>query len=112
MHESLVSQPVAWERRPQDVLHDNCSRAACRTARYAGPAPIARQPLERLESGVLTRRNSDTSLPNISQYIQQLAIKFGDIAREGRAIASHHALRKAEAAVVEDPDDLIALNPS
>ena len=65
-----------------------------------------------LESGVLTRRNSDTSLPNIFQYIQQLAIKLGAMAREGRAIASHHALRNAEAGVVEDPDDLIALNPS
>ncbi|MDX2485290.1 MAG: GntR family transcriptional regulator [Pseudodonghicola sp.] len=38
-----------------------------------------------------------------------LAIAQGDIAWEGRVIAAHHALRKAEEAVQATPDDLTAL---
>ena len=38
-----------------------------------------------------------------------LAIDQGDVAWEGRVIAAHHALRKAEAAVQAAPDDLAAL---
>lgn len=38
-----------------------------------------------------------------------LAIELGDIAWEGRVIAAHHALQKAETAVAADPDDLVAL---
>lgn len=37
------------------------------------------------------------------------AIALGDIAWEGRVIAAHHRLQKAEAAVVATPDDLTAL---
>jgi len=37
------------------------------------------------------------------------AIELGDVAWEGRVIAAHHALRKAEAQVVANPDDLTAL---
>ncbi len=38
-----------------------------------------------------------------------LAIDFGDVAWEGRVIAAHHALRKAETHVTETTDDLAAL---
>ncbi len=38
-----------------------------------------------------------------------LAITHGTVAWEGRVIAAHHALRKAEAAVQATPDDLTAL---
>jgi len=38
-----------------------------------------------------------------------LAIARGDTAWEGRVIAAHHALRKAEDRVVASPDDLTAL---
>lgn len=38
-----------------------------------------------------------------------LAIEHGDVDWEGRAIAAHHRLRKAEAAVAADPDELNAL---
>ena len=37
------------------------------------------------------------------------AIGRGDVAWEGRVIAAHHALQKAEAAVMSAPDDLSAL---
>ncbi|SHH97445.1 GntR family transcriptional regulator [Marivita hallyeonensis] len=37
------------------------------------------------------------------------AITRGDVSWEGRVIAAHHALQKAEAAVTEAPDDLTAL---
>ncbi|MDA5557810.1 GntR family transcriptional regulator [Shimia sp. MMG029] len=37
------------------------------------------------------------------------AIALGDVAWEGRVIAAHHALQKAEAAVAGAPDDLVAL---
>ena len=37
------------------------------------------------------------------------AIAFGDVAWEGRVMAAHHALQKAEAAVAETPNDLTAL---
>lgn len=37
------------------------------------------------------------------------ALERGDIAWEGRLIAAHHALQKAEAAVTNTPDDLTAL---
>ncbi len=37
------------------------------------------------------------------------AIELGDVAWEGRVIAAHHALQKAEAAVIAAPDDLTAL---
>ncbi|MEM9342053.1 MAG: GntR family transcriptional regulator [Pseudomonadota bacterium] len=37
------------------------------------------------------------------------AIAAGDVTWEGRVIAAHHALRKAEDAVAEAPDDLTAL---
>ncbi|MEL6678782.1 MAG: GntR family transcriptional regulator [Pseudomonadota bacterium] len=38
------------------------------------------------------------------------SIEHGDVAWEGRVIAAHHALRKAEAVVAEAPDDLTALH--
>ena len=38
-----------------------------------------------------------------------LAIERGDVAWEGRVIAAHHALQKAENLVATDPDDLNAL---
>lgn len=37
------------------------------------------------------------------------SIELGDVAWEGRVIAAHHALQKAEAAVINAPDDLTAL---
>ena len=37
------------------------------------------------------------------------ALELGDVAWEGRVIAAHHALHKAEQLVVESPDDLTAL---
>lgn len=37
------------------------------------------------------------------------SIARGDVAWEGRVIAAHHALQKAEAAVTDAPDDLTAL---
>ncbi len=37
------------------------------------------------------------------------SIEQGDVAWEGRVIAAHHALQKAERAVAETPDDLTAL---
>ncbi len=37
------------------------------------------------------------------------AIAFGDVAWEGRVMAAHHALQKAEAEAASNPDDLIAL---
>lgn len=37
------------------------------------------------------------------------AIALGDVAWEGRVIAAHHALQKAEDALVSTPDDLTAL---
>jgi len=37
------------------------------------------------------------------------ALELGDVTWEGRVIAAHHALQKAEAAVVTTPDDLTAL---
>ncbi len=37
------------------------------------------------------------------------AIELGDVAWEGRVIAAHHALQKAESAVKGAPDELIAL---
>lgn len=39
----------------------------------------------------------------------ELAIKYGDVQWEGRVMAAHHALQKAESAVVSTPDDLTAL---
>jgi DNA-binding GntR family transcriptional regulator len=39
----------------------------------------------------------------------EMAIDQGDVAWEGRLIAAHHALQKAEALVAGDPDDLHAL---
>ena len=38
-----------------------------------------------------------------------LALSLGDVAWEGRVIAAHHALQKAEAAVASASDDLTAL---
>jgi len=38
-----------------------------------------------------------------------LALKHGDVAWEGRVIAAHHALRKAETRVAEATDDLTAM---
>ena len=37
------------------------------------------------------------------------SIALGDVAWEGRVLAAHHALQKAEAAAATNPDDLIAL---
>ena len=37
------------------------------------------------------------------------AIAFGDTAWEGRVLAAHHTLRRAEDAVSSSPDDLVAL---
>ena len=38
-----------------------------------------------------------------------LAIEAGDVAWEGRVIAAHHALRKAEVSIAETADDLTAM---
>lgn len=45
----------------------------------------------------------------IEKLALSLAIALGDVAWEGRVIAAHHALRKAEDAVQATPDDLTAL---
>lgn len=45
----------------------------------------------------------------IEKFALRLAIAQGDIAWEGRVIAAHHALRKAEEAVAGSPDDLTSL---
>ncbi|WP_419908138.1 FCD domain-containing protein [Hoeflea sp.] len=45
----------------------------------------------------------------IEKVALALAIENGDVAWEGRVIAAHHALQKAEAVVASDPDDLNAL---
>ena len=37
------------------------------------------------------------------------SIAFGDVDWEGRVMAAHHALQKAESAAASNPDDLIAL---
>lgn len=37
------------------------------------------------------------------------AVRFGDVAWEGRVMAAHHALQKAETAVAAGADDLVAL---
>jgi GntR family carbon starvation induced transcriptional regulator len=37
------------------------------------------------------------------------AIALGDVAWEGRVMAAHHALQKAESMAATDPDDLVAL---
>lgn len=39
----------------------------------------------------------------------RLALDQGDVAWEGRVIAAHHALQRAEEAVSSSPDDLVAL---
>ncbi|MBR9863020.1 MAG: GntR family transcriptional regulator [Rhodobacteraceae bacterium] len=39
----------------------------------------------------------------------ELALQQGDVQWEGRVMAAHHGLRKAEAAVAATPDDLTAL---
>lgn len=45
----------------------------------------------------------------VEKIAVRLALEKGDIAWEGRVIAAHHALRKAEAAVAQNSDDLTAL---
>ncbi|MEM8652886.1 MAG: FCD domain-containing protein [Pseudomonadota bacterium] len=45
----------------------------------------------------------------IEKIAVQLAIENGDVAWEGRVIAAHHALQRAEDQVASDPDDLNAL---
>ncbi len=45
----------------------------------------------------------------IEKLALSLAIAHGDVAWEGRVIAAHHALRKAEEAVRTTPDDMTAL---
>ena len=45
----------------------------------------------------------------IERVALSLAITNGDVAWEGRVIAAHHALQKAEAAVANAPDDLLAM---
>ena len=45
----------------------------------------------------------------IEKIALAMAIKNGDVAWEGRVIAAHHALRKAEIAVEDNADDLTAL---
>lgn len=45
----------------------------------------------------------------IERIALSLAIGQGDVAWEGRVIAAHHALQKAEAAVAGSPDDLLAM---
>lgn len=39
----------------------------------------------------------------------ELALEYGDVQWEGRVMAAHHALQKAEIAVATTPDDLTAL---
>nr|WP_323776781.1 GntR family transcriptional regulator [Amylibacter sp.] len=39
----------------------------------------------------------------------ELALEYGDVQWEGRVMAAHHALQKAETAVATTPDDLTAL---
>lgn len=45
----------------------------------------------------------------IEKMAIRLAIETGDVAWEGRVIAAHHALRKAEIRIAETADDLIAM---
>ncbi|MEM7520098.1 MAG: FCD domain-containing protein [Pseudomonadota bacterium] len=45
----------------------------------------------------------------IESVALELAIRQGDVAWEGRVIAAHHALRKAEAEVALNADDMTAL---
>lgn len=45
----------------------------------------------------------------IERVALRRALLRGDIAWEGRVIAAHHTLQKAEAAVIETPDDMTAL---
>lgn len=45
----------------------------------------------------------------IERVALRLAIAEGDTGWEGRVVAAHHALRKAEDRVARDPDDLAAL---
>ncbi len=45
----------------------------------------------------------------IEKIAVQLAIENGDVAWEGRVIAAHHALQRAEDQVASDPDDFNAL---
>lgn len=61
-------------------------RAQARAGPYGRPArhPSAGQPLERLESGVLTLCTSDTSLPGTFQHIQQRDISSGRASRRIR----------------------------
>jgi len=45
----------------------------------------------------------------IEQIALSRAMALGDVAWEGQVIAAHHALQKAETAVVDTPDDVTAL---
>ncbi|MEX0339075.1 MAG: GntR family transcriptional regulator [Arenibacterium sp.] len=45
----------------------------------------------------------------IEKLALSLALDQGDVAWEGRVMAAHHALQRAEAAVADVPDDLVAL---
>lgn len=45
----------------------------------------------------------------IERIALERSIALGDVAWEGRVIAAHHALQKAEAAVAATPDDMTAL---
>ncbi|MEM7438267.1 MAG: GntR family transcriptional regulator [Pseudomonadota bacterium] len=45
----------------------------------------------------------------IEKFALSLALQKGDVAWEGRVIAAHHALQKAELAVADSSDDLTAL---
>jgi len=45
----------------------------------------------------------------IERIALKRAIAMGDVAWEGQVIAAHHALQKAERAVIDAPDDLTAL---
>lgn len=46
---------------------------------------------------------------NLEKIALSLAIEYGDVAWEGRLIAAHHALQRAEEAVASSPDDLVAM---
>lgn len=46
---------------------------------------------------------------NLEKIALSLAIEHGDVAWEGRLMAAHHALQRAEEAVASSPDDLVAM---
>lgn len=107
--------------RPDEKLKINDLRA-----RYGGSNHSMRETLRILTSEGLVEATSqrgfrvtsateddvrDIALvrAEVEKLALRLALEAGDVAWEGRVIAAHHALRKAEAAVAQSSDDLTAL---